>query len=150
MMARTSWFWPQLCIADVVHATDGALRAADEPDNPRGHEIVSDRLLADPEAAARKLMELAMAVEPVQDGRIHIEKINGQRSPDELASILVPTRAGSYSRRIERRLTVGPRQHMLDVIGSLLCQIDRWIGSDHSRPFALPVINHPSLASSAH
>jgi hypothetical protein len=32
---------------------------------------------ADPEAAARKLVELANAVEPVQDGRIYIEKING-------------------------------------------------------------------------
>lgn len=33
--------------------------------------------LSDPEAAARKLMEIANGVEPVQDGRIHIEKING-------------------------------------------------------------------------
>jgi hypothetical protein len=32
--------------------------------------------LADPEVAARKLMEIAHSVEPVQDGRIHIEKIN--------------------------------------------------------------------------
>ena len=31
----------------------------------------------DPDAAARKLMEIANSVEPVQDGRIHIEKING-------------------------------------------------------------------------
>jgi hypothetical protein len=31
---------------------------------------------ADPEVAARKLMEIANSVEPVQDGRIHIEKIN--------------------------------------------------------------------------
>jgi hypothetical protein len=31
---------------------------------------------ADPEKAARRLMEVAHAVEPVQDGRIHIEKIN--------------------------------------------------------------------------
>ena len=31
----------------------------------------------DPDAAARKLVEIANAVEPVQDGRIHIEKING-------------------------------------------------------------------------
>jgi hypothetical protein len=29
-----------------------------------------------PDAAARKLMELANAFEPVQDGRIYIEKIN--------------------------------------------------------------------------
>ena len=29
-----------------------------------------------PEAAARKLVEIAAGIEPVQDGRIHIEKIN--------------------------------------------------------------------------
>lgn len=32
---------------------------------------------ANPEAAARKLIELANAVEAVQDGRIHIELLNG-------------------------------------------------------------------------
>jgi hypothetical protein len=32
---------------------------------------------ADPEAAARKLIEIANSVEAVQDGRIHIELING-------------------------------------------------------------------------
>ena len=31
---------------------------------------------ADPEVAMRKLLEIASTVEPVQDGRIHIEKIN--------------------------------------------------------------------------
>ena len=31
---------------------------------------------ANPEAAARKLVEIAAGVAPVQDGRIHIEKIN--------------------------------------------------------------------------
>ena len=35
------------------------------------------RPYANPEAAARKIVELANAVEPVQDRRIHIEKING-------------------------------------------------------------------------
>jgi len=40
-------------------------------------KFVSDRHFADPDAAARKLMELANAFEPVQDGRIYIEKING-------------------------------------------------------------------------
>jgi hypothetical protein len=39
--------------------------------------FVADRPLADPLVAARKLLELANAVEPVQDARIHIEKING-------------------------------------------------------------------------
>ena len=35
------------------------------------------RPYADPEAAMQKLLEIASTVEPVQDGRIHIEKING-------------------------------------------------------------------------
>jgi hypothetical protein len=36
-----------------------------------------DRPFADPEMAARKLLEIANSVEAIQDGRIHIEKING-------------------------------------------------------------------------
>jgi hypothetical protein len=40
-------------------------------------KYIERRPLADPEAAARKLMEIANTIEPVQDGRIHIEKING-------------------------------------------------------------------------
>ena len=40
-------------------------------------KFTADRPFADPEKAARKLIDLANAVEPVQDGRIHIEKING-------------------------------------------------------------------------
>jgi hypothetical protein len=35
------------------------------------------RSFADPEKAARKLLEIANTTEAVQDGRIHIEKING-------------------------------------------------------------------------
>jgi hypothetical protein len=35
------------------------------------------RPFADPDVAARKIVELANAVEAPQDGRIHIEKING-------------------------------------------------------------------------
>ena len=34
------------------------------------------RPYADPEAAARKLVEFAAGIEPVQDGRIYIERIN--------------------------------------------------------------------------
>jgi hypothetical protein len=37
---------------------------------------VEDSPYADPEKAALRLMEHANAVEPVQDGRIHIHKIN--------------------------------------------------------------------------
>jgi len=35
------------------------------------------RPYADPETAMKKLLEIANSVEPIQDGRIHIEKING-------------------------------------------------------------------------
>jgi hypothetical protein len=38
----------------------------------------AQRPWADPEAAARKLLEIANATEAIQDGRIHIEKINGR------------------------------------------------------------------------
>jgi hypothetical protein len=40
-------------------------------------KYAGDRPFADPEVAARKLVEIASTVEPMQDGRIHIEKING-------------------------------------------------------------------------
>ena len=40
-------------------------------------KFVDPRPFANPEVAARKLMEIANSVEPVQDGRIHIELING-------------------------------------------------------------------------
>jgi len=40
-------------------------------------KFATDRPYADPEAAARKLTEIANSVEAVQDGRIHIELING-------------------------------------------------------------------------
>jgi hypothetical protein len=36
----------------------------------------ADRPYSDPEKAARNLLEIANAAEAVQDGRIHIEKIN--------------------------------------------------------------------------
>jgi len=37
----------------------------------------TSRPFADPEVAGRKLLEIANASEAVQDGRIHIEKLNG-------------------------------------------------------------------------
>lgn len=37
----------------------------------------SSRPYADPKAATHKLLEIANATEAVQDGRIHIEKLNG-------------------------------------------------------------------------
>jgi hypothetical protein len=53
------------------------------------NKYVQPRPYADPEVAARKLVEIANAVEVGQDGRIHIEKINGpmlfqlKATPDE-------------------------------------------------------------------
>jgi hypothetical protein len=35
------------------------------------------RPYADPEKAAQRIVEIASTVEPVQDGRIHIELVNG-------------------------------------------------------------------------
>jgi hypothetical protein len=40
-------------------------------------KLTADRPYADSEKAARKILEIAKTAEPVQDGRIHIEKING-------------------------------------------------------------------------
>jgi hypothetical protein len=40
-------------------------------------KFANDRPFSDPEAAARKLIEIANMVEAPQEGRIHIEKING-------------------------------------------------------------------------
>lgn len=39
-------------------------------------KLVTERPFADPEVAARQLVQLASGIEPVQDGRIYIEKIN--------------------------------------------------------------------------
>jgi hypothetical protein len=40
-------------------------------------KYVGPRPYADPEKAARRLMEHAQAFEPIQDGRIYVEKLNG-------------------------------------------------------------------------
>jgi hypothetical protein len=40
-------------------------------------KFTNERPFADPDKAARRLMEHARAFEPVQDGRIYIEKLNG-------------------------------------------------------------------------
>jgi hypothetical protein len=40
-------------------------------------KFAEPRPYADPEKAARRIVEIASTVEPVQDGRIHVELING-------------------------------------------------------------------------
>src|SRR5262249_10540551 len=42
----------------------------------RAMKYAANRPYADPEAAARKLIEIAAGIEPVQEGRIYIELIN--------------------------------------------------------------------------
>jgi len=55
-------------------------------------KFTADRPFADPEKAARRLMQHAHAFEPEQDGRIYIEKINGpflyvdRGTPEEYAA----------------------------------------------------------------
>jgi hypothetical protein len=39
-------------------------------------KMTTDRPFSDPEKAARRLMQHAHAFEPIQDGRIYIEKLN--------------------------------------------------------------------------
>ena len=56
-------------------------------------KFVTPSHLTDPDAAARKLVEIANAVEAVQDGRIYIERINGTfleagGSPDQYRAAL--------------------------------------------------------------
>ena len=51
-------------------------------------KFVASRSFADPDAAARKLVEIASTIEPVQNGRIYIELVNAPflkagGSPDE-------------------------------------------------------------------
>ena len=39
-------------------------------------KFVTNRRFADPEAAARKLVEIANGIEPVQDSRLYVERVN--------------------------------------------------------------------------
>ena len=52
---------------------------------------------ADPEKAARKLLEIASTIEPVQDGRIYIELLNGAFF-SAMAAALLNTARGLPSR----------------------------------------------------
>jgi hypothetical protein len=49
--------------------------------------VPADRPLADRDAAARKIVEIANDVEAVQDGRIYIERVNGGSGDDFRAGI---------------------------------------------------------------
>jgi hypothetical protein len=69
-------------------------------------KFIEPRPFADPDAAARKLVEFANATEPVQDGRIHIELINAQflkagGTPDQFRAALDRSIAKGWLERHE-------------------------------------------------
>ena len=48
-------------------------------------KFVAARANADPDAAARKIVEIANGVEVVQDGRIYIERVDARRFLEQAA-----------------------------------------------------------------
>ena len=65
-------------------------------------KLTTDRPYADPDKAARRLLEHAHAIEPIQDGRIYIEKLNGPFLFGEQGH------ARGVQRRLEARHRTGP------------------------------------------
>ena len=64
-------------------------------------KYTTDRLYSDPDKAARRLMQHAHAFEPVQDGRIYIEKLNG---PFLFGDKATPA---EYAAGIDRAISLG-------------------------------------------
>jgi hypothetical protein len=52
------------------------LRGADKESGGSVKKFIADRPFADPDAAARKIVEIANDVDAVQNGRIYIERVN--------------------------------------------------------------------------
>jgi hypothetical protein len=74
-------------------------------------KFAAERRYADPEKAARKLIEIANSVEAVQDGRLHMKKINrpflqAAGSPDEYIAGLDLAIAKGWLWKHESRLHV--------------------------------------------
>jgi hypothetical protein len=61
-------------------------------------KLTADRPFADPDKAARRLLEHAHAFEPIQDGRIYIEKLNGPFLFGEGHARGIPRRPGARHR----------------------------------------------------
>jgi hypothetical protein len=72
---RAPWTRPRLCNDPCPTMPSGSLLAARKRKMGPQHEYTSERPYADPEKAARRILEIANGVEPV-NGRIHIEKVN--------------------------------------------------------------------------
>jgi hypothetical protein len=77
-------------------------------------KFVQLRPFADPEVAARKIVELANAVEPDQDGCIHIERLNSpmlfelKETPAARGEAHCPS-SSDFDQRSESSVTSGER-----------------------------------------
>jgi hypothetical protein len=91
-------------------------------------KFATTRPYADPEAAARKLIEIANSVEAVQDGRIQVELINGPFFvlSQRLASRIRRRAYCGPSRRLTR--TSEPRRSRRIGVAILRFPIDRVVG----------------------
>ena len=75
-------------------------------------KLTVDRPFANPEKAARRLMVHARAFQPVQDGRIYIENINGpflfedKGTPAEYAAEIRSFHKELRKLVVERKLTI--------------------------------------------
>jgi hypothetical protein len=98
-------------------------------------KFVNARPFADPEAAARKLVEIANAVEAGQDGRVDIEKINGSMLFQQKATP-AEYKAG-LDRAIEKAWLVPARErHVCEAYPGgrgFICLIEKGL------PFSSPV-----------
>ena len=63
-------------------------------------KFVANRPFADPDAAARKIVEIANGVETVQDGRIYIERVNAP-------FLAAGGSGGDFRTGIERAIALG-------------------------------------------
>ena len=78
-----------------------------------GMKFVGPRPFVDPDAAARKLVEIANGVEAVQDGRIFIERVN--------EPFLAAGGSGEQCRTgIARAIALGWRRRFNQVVGAVL------------------------------
>jgi hypothetical protein len=81
------------------------------------NRFIRPRAYADPEAAARKIMEIANGLGDVWDGRLFVEKLNwamlhdfGASPAEWRAGIDRAVESGCYGRMRAARITASPRQ----------------------------------------
>ena len=91
-------------------------------------KYTADRPLADPDKAARKLVEIANATEPDRDGRIAIELIN----PEETEIIAKDRAARRAWLEVRGYKVIG--MPVADVEGDLAAELDRLEAGLPERP----------------